>query len=195
VYNNVIKARVQDILNDLNGNRTEGNGPIDPEVMENTAQRVADAYEEMFCGYGQDPKAILARVFDSTTDEMVSVLNIPVFSTCEHHMLPFIGKAHVAYIPDGKIVGISKIPRVIECFARRLQLQERLTNDVADAFMQCVKPKGMGIIITAEHTCMTTRGVNKPGTRTVTSAMRGIFKDDDKTRNEFLELIKIGGGA
>lgn len=188
--NACVRNHIQAILEEMNFG-----GQIDPEVMENTAQRVADAYEELFCGYGQDPKAILARVFDSTTDEMVSVLNIPVFSTCEHHMLPFIGKAHVAYIPDGKIVGISKIPRVIECFARRLQLQERLTNDVADAFMDCVRPKGMGIIITAEHTCMTTRGVNKPGTRTVTSAMRGIFKDDDKTRNEFLELIKIGGGA
>ena len=170
----------------------EQEGDIDPEVMKNTAGRVADAYTEMFCGYGQDPASILSRVFDSETDEMVCVLHIPVFSTCEHHMLPFIGKAHVAYIPNGKIVGISKIPRVIECFARRLQLQERLTNDVAEAFMRHVQPKGMGIIIVAEHTCMTTRGVNKPGTKTVTSAMRGIFKDDDKTRNEFLELIKIG---
>jgi len=188
--NATIRKHVQKILDEL-----AMPGDIDPEVLANTAQRVADAYEEIFCGYGQDPKAILSRVFDSSTDEMVCVLNIPVFSTCEHHMLPFIGKAHVAYIPNGKIVGISKIPRVIECFARRLQLQERLTDDVANAIQTCVKPKGVGVIVIAEHTCMTTRGVNKPGTRTVTSAMRGIFKDDDKTRNEFLELIKIGGGA
>lgn len=186
-FNEIVERKIRDILNEL---ATQAS--VDPEVLENTPSRVADAYEELFCGYGQDPEAILSRVFDSDTDEMVAVIDIPVFSTCEHHMLPFIGMAHVAYIPDGKIVGISKIPRLIECFARRLQLQERLTNDVADAFMRCVKPSGMGIIVIAEHTCMTTRGVNKPGTKTVTSAMRGLFKDDDKTRNEFLELVKLG---
>lgn len=186
-FNEIAERKIRALLDELATQAT-----IDPEVLENTPGRVADAFEELFCGYGQDPDAILARVFDSDTDEMVAVIDIPVFSTCEHHMLPFIGKAHVAYIPDGKIVGISKIPRLIECFARRLQLQERLTNDVADEFMRCIKPKGMGIIVIAEHTCMTTRGVNKPGTKTVTSAMRGLFKEDDKTRNEFLELVKLG---
>jgi GTP cyclohydrolase I len=185
-----IETHIQAVLQEL-ANR----GDVDPEVLENTARRVEDAYAELFCGYGQDPKSILSRVFESKTDEMVCVLSIPVFSTCEHHMLPFIGKAHVAYIPDGKILGISKIPRVIECFARRLQLQERLTDDVANSIQECVQPKGVGVIIIAEHTCMTTRGVNKPGTKTVTSAMRGLFKEDEKTRGEFLSLIKLGEGA
>jgi len=185
-----IETHIQAVLQEL-ANR----GDVDPEVLENTARRVEDAYAELFCGYGQDPKSILSRVFESKTDEMVCVLSIPVFSTCEHHMLPFIGKAHVAYIPDGKILGISKIPRVIECFARRLQLQERLTDDVANSIQECAQPKGVGVIIIAEHTCMTTRGVNKPGTKTVTSAMRGLFKEDEKTRGEFLSLIKLGEGA
>lgn len=185
----VVEHHIQAVLKEL-----ASRGDVDPEVMENTARRVAKSYRELYCGYGQDPKEILSRTFISDASEMVCVLHIPVFSTCEHHMLPFVGKAHVAYIPEGKIVGISKIPRLIECFARRLQLQERLTDDVADALMEHVNPKGVGVVIAAEHLCMTTRGVSKPGTKTVTSAMRGLFREDSKTRNEFFELIKLGSG-
>ena len=161
--------------------------------MENTPNRVRRAMDELYCGYDDDPGEILSRTFESISDEMVIVRGIPLYSMCEHHMLPFIGKAHVGYIPNGRIVGISKIPRLIECFSRRLQLQERVTSQVADSFMEFVQPRGVGVIIVAEHTCMTMRGVNKPGTKTITSAMRGLFKDDDKTRNEFLELIRMGG--
>jgi GTP cyclohydrolase I len=166
---------------------------IDQEARLNTPARVSDAMDELYCGYECDPAEILSRTFESVSDEMVIVRGIPLYSMCEHHMLPFIGKAHVGYIPEGRIVGISKIPRLIECYARRLQLQERLTSDIANAFMEHIKPRGVGVIIVAEHTCMTMRGINKPGTKTITSAMRGMFKDDEKTRNEFLELIKIGG--
>jgi GTP cyclohydrolase I len=147
---------------------------------------------ELYRGYEQSPSTILGRAFKSGSDEMVVVGHVPFFSMCEHHMLPIIGTAHVGYIPDGKILGISKIPRLIECYARRLQLQERMTSDIADAFMEHVKPRGVGVILAAEHTCMTMRGVNKPGSKTVTSAMRGLFKDDPKTRAEFLRLIEEG---
>lgn len=183
-------ASREDIVAELLASITEF---IDPEARENTPARVSDAMVELYCGYECDPAEILSRTFGSVSDEMITVRGIPLYSMCEHHMLPFIGSAHVGYIPDGRIIGISKIPRLIECFARRLQLQERLTSQIADAFMEHVMPRGVGVIISAEHTCMTMRGVNKPGTKTVTSAMRGLFKDDEKTRNEFLELIKIGG--
>lgn len=167
---------------------------IDGEALRNTPGRVHRSFKELYGGYRQDPAAILALTFvRSGVDEMVAVTHVPFFSMCEHHMLPIIGTAHVGYIPDGRIVGISKIPRLIECYSRRLQLQERMTSDIADAFMRHVAPKGVGVIMSAEHTCMTMRGVNKPGSRTVTSAMRGLFKDDPKTRAEFLRLIEEGG--
>ena len=167
-----------------------GEQHVDPEALENTPNRVARAYHELFSGYTADETEILSRVFDDPHDEMVIVKDIPMYSMCEHHMLPFIGKVSIGYIPDGKILGISKLARLVEIYARRLQLQERLTAQVADAIMKHVVPQGVGVVVEAEHTCMTMRGVNKPGTMTVTSAMRGIFKEDDKTRAEFLELIK-----
>jgi GTP cyclohydrolase I len=122
---------------------------------------------------------------------MVVVANIPVCSMCEHHMMPFIGHAHVGYIPDGRLLGVSKVARLVECYSRRLQLQERITSQVADAIMSHLAPKGVGVVIAAEHTCMTTRGVNRPGTRTITSATRGLFRDDEKTRAEFMSLIGV----
>lgn len=163
---------------------------VDPEALENTPNRVARAYHELFSGYAADETEILSRVFDDPHDEMVIVKHIPMYSMCEHHMLPFIGEVSIGYIPDGKILGISKLARLVEIYARRLQLQERLTAQVADSIMEHVVPQGVGVVVEAEHTCMTMRGVNKPGTMTVTSAMRGIFKEDAKTRAEFLGLIK-----
>ena len=163
---------------------------IDPEAVENTPDRVARAYSELFAGYQGDPAEILSRVFEDPHDEMVIVAGIPMFSMCEHHMLPFIGEVHIGYIPDGYLLGISKMARLVEIYARRLQLQERLTSQIADSIMKHVKPKGVAVVVNAEHTCMTMRGVNKPGARTTTSAMRGLFKEDAKSRSEFLELIK-----
>ena len=167
-----------------------GKNNVDPEAMENTPNRVARAYHELFSGYDADVSKVLNRVFNDPHDEMVIVKDIPMYSMCEHHMLPFIGKVSIGYIPDGKILGISKLARLVEIYARRLQLQERLTAQIADSIMQHVMPQGVAVVVEAEHTCMTMRGVNKPGTMTVTSAMRGIFKDDAKTRAEFLGLIK-----
>ena len=163
---------------------------IDSEAVKNTPDRVARAYGELFAGYQGDPAKVLSRVFKDPHDEMVIVSGIPMFSMCEHHMLPFIGEVHIGYIPDGYLLGISKMARLVEIFARRLQLQERLTSQIADSIMEHVKPKGVAVVVSAEHTCMTMRGVNKPGARTTTSAMRGLFKEDAKSRAEFLELIK-----
>lgn len=161
------------------------------EVLENTPRRVARALTETLSGWRQDPEEILSRTFSTDRDDMVVVTSIPVCSMCEHHMMPFTGYAHVGYIPDGKLLGVSKVARLVECYARRLQLQERLTAQVADAIMSHLEPKGVGVIIVAEHTCMTTRGVNRPGTKTVTSAMRGLFRDDEKTRAEFTALLGV----
>ena len=185
VYKEPIERAISHILS--NG---IGVSNVNDEVLSNTPDRVARAYAELFSGYGADVSKILGRVFDDHNDEMVIVKDIPMYSMCEHHMLPFIGVVHIGYIPDGKILGISKFARLVEVFARRLQLQERLTAQVADAIMEHVMPQGVAIVIRAEHTCMTMRGINKPGTQTVTSAMRGIFKEDAKTRAEFLGLIK-----
>jgi len=162
---------------------------IDPEALENTPDRVARAYGELFGGYDQDPAEILSRTFEDSYDEMVIVSPIKFNSMCEHHMLPFVGEAHIGYIPDGKLLGISKLARLTDMYAHRLQLQERLTSQIADSIMTFVEPLGVAVVIRAEHTCMTMRGVNKPGAKTITSVMRGIFKDDAKTRDEFLKLI------
>lgn len=167
-----------------------GSRNVDPEALENTPNRVARAYHELFSGYDADVTEVLSRVFDDPHDEMVIVKDIPMYSMCEHHMLPFIGTVSIGYIPDGKILGLSKLARLVEIYARRLQLQERLTAQIADAIMKHVCPQGVGVVVNAEHTCMTMRGINKPGATTTTSAMRGIFKDDAKTRSEFLGLIK-----
>ncbi len=148
---------------------------------------------ELLRGYSQDPQDILRPTWDHDADDMVLVEGIPFHSLCEHHMLPFHGVAHVAYIPGGRIVGISKIARLVDCYSRRLQIQERLASQVADAIVLYVGARGVAVVIDAEHMCMTMRGVQKPGARTVTSAMRGIFSEDGKARAEFLQLIDAGG--
>jgi len=171
--------------------RWAGDDP-DREGLLETPARVAKAYEEFFEGYTQDPGAILAKTFGDTEgyDEMVTLRDIELHSHCEHHMVPFIGVAHVAYVPAQRVVGISKIARLVECFARRLQIQEKLTQQIADALAETLQPRGVAVVIEAGHQCMTTRGVQKPGTVTVTSAMLGLFRDDPSTRREFLAMIR-----
>ncbi len=160
------------------------------EGVRDTPRRVARMYEEIFYGIDTDPRELLQVSFTEYHDELVLVKDIPLYSMCEHHFLPFYGKAHVAYIPKGgKVVGISKIARVTEVYARRPQLQERLTSQIADCIYDTLKPYGVAVIIEAEHMCMTMRGVNKPGSLTITSAVRGIFETRAQTRNELLSLI------
>jgi len=161
------------------------------EGLQQTPHRVAKMYEDLFVGYYQDPKEILTTQFaEEDHQELVLVKDIPFYSHCEHHMVPFFGKAHVAYIPNGTVVGISKVARLVECFARRLQIQERMTSQIADAIDEVLKPLGVAVVIEAVHLCMTMRGVQKPGTQTLTSAMRGVFKDEADARAEFMSLIK-----
>ncbi|HHX64407.1 MAG TPA: GTP cyclohydrolase I FolE [Chloroflexi bacterium] len=159
------------------------------EGLLRTPERVAAMYKEIFSDIGRDPADILAVGFEEDHQEMVILRNIPFYSMCEHHLLPFHGRAHVGYIPSGRVVGISKIARVVETYARRPQLQERLTSQIADAIMEHVKPWGVGIVIEAEHLCMTMRGIRKPGSVVVTSASRGIFRTRTETRAEFMSLI------
>jgi len=162
----------------------------DREGLLKTPERVTKALKFLTQGYAQDPREILNEaLFTVSYDEMVIIKDIDIFSLCEHHLLPFFGKAHVAYIPDGKVVGLSKIPRLVDMFARRLQVQERLTVEIADAIADQVKPKGVGVVIEAMHFCMIMRGVEKQNSVAVTSCMRGIFHRLE-TRNEFLSLIK-----
>lgn len=160
------------------------------EGLRNTPQRVADMYEEIFSGLAHDPASILSVGFEENHQEMVIVKDIPFYSMCEHHLLPFHGKVHIGYIPSGRVVGISKLARLVEAMARRPQLQERLTAQVADAIMEHVKPQGVGVVIEAEHLCMTMRGVRKPGSIVVTSANRGTFRTRQETRAEFLSLVE-----
>ncbi len=161
------------------------------EGLRRTPHRVAKAYEYLTKGYREDIAAVLnGAVFEEKYNEMVIVRDIDFFSLCEHHMIPFYGKAHVAYIPNGKIVGLSKIPRVVEVFARRLQVQERLTQQIAETLFNVLNPEGVGVVIEARHMCMMMRGVEKQNSLATTSAMLGAFRDDDKTRQEFLALIE-----
>ncbi len=154
-----------------------------------TPKRVAKAFEEICSGYFKDPKEVLNdALFESSNNEMVVVRNIEFYSMCEHHILPFFGRVHVAYIPDKKVVGLSKIPRMVEVFARRLQIQEQLTEQIADAIMDVVKPKGVGVVIHARHMCMEMRGVKTKHSYTSSSALRGIFLEE-KTREEFFNII------
>ncbi len=165
------------------------------EGLLKTPKRVRKAYEFMFGGYTQDAKEILSSaLFTSSNDEMVLIRDIELYSTCEHHLLPIIGHAHVAYIPDGKVVGLSKIPRVVDIFARRMQIQEQLTEQIADAIMQTIKPKGVAVVIQARHMCMEMRGVQKINSTTTSSALRGLFKSDEKTRAEFFSLVNAPAG-
>ena len=160
------------------------------EGLKNTPKRVSKAWEFMCSGYKQDPKKIIqSALFDSTNDEMVVLKDIEFYSQCEHHMLPIIGRAHIAYIPNGKVVGLSKIPRVIDVFARRLQIQEQMTEQIADAINEAINPKGVAVVLDARHMCMEMRGVEKICSTTVTSALRGIFKKEKKTKDEFMSII------
>ena len=156
-----------------------------------TPNRVARMYEELTAGYTMEPeKVINGALFDVDYDEMVVVKDIDFFSLCEHHMLPFNGRAHVAYIPNGKVVGLSKIPRIVEMFARRLQVQERMTTQIADFITEVLQPQGVAVVIEGAHMCMVMRGIKKANATMTTSAMRGTFKDDSKTRAEFMEHIR-----
>ena len=169
-----------------------GEDPDRPGIK-NTPKRIANLYEDIFSGLNTPTEEILKPIEGETHDEMVLLKDIPFYSICEHHLLPFIGKAHVAYVPSkGKIVGLSKLARAAEIFAKRPQVQERLTAQLADMIMDKLKPKGAMVIVDAEHLCMSMRGVKKPGTKTVTSAVRGIFRTKESTRMELLELIKRG---
>ena len=160
------------------------------EGLLKTPSRVAKAWEFLTEGYHEDPAAILNKaLFTSSNDEMVVVRDIEFYSTCEHHMLPIIGRAHVAYIPDGKVVGLSKIPRIVNVFARRLQIQEQMTEQIADAISNSINPKGVAVVIHARHMCMEMRGVQKINSTTVSSALRGLFKSDQRTRSEFYNII------
>lgn len=159
------------------------------EGLIETPRRIADMYAEVFEGLHTDPAEYLKVGFDVAHDEMVILRNIPFYSMCEHHFLPFHGEAHVGYVPDGRVVGISKLARVVEGFARRPQIQEVLTGQVADTIMDVVKPDGVAVVIEAEHLCMTMRGIKKPGSRMVTSATRGLFRQSPITRSEFLSLV------
>ena len=168
--------------------RRLGDDP-DREGMKKTPARVADAMRFLTKGYGQTPEAVLGdALFEETHQSMVLVKDIEVYSLCEHHLLPFFGKAHVAYVPNGRIMGLSKIPRLVEVFARRFQVQERLTEQVAQALWDTTKPQGVAVVIEAYHLCMMMRGVEKQNSKTITSAMRGIFLEDHRTRDEFLRL-------
>jgi GTP cyclohydrolase IA len=159
------------------------------EGLIETPERIGRLYAELFSGLAQDPLDVLRRSFDEEHKEMVILKDIPFYSLCEHHFLPFHGSAHVGYVPEGRIVGVSKLARVVDILARRPQLQERLTSQVADAIMEGLHPDGVAVVIEAEHLCMTMRGVQKPGARMITSAIRGGFRRRGVTRSEFLSLV------
>ncbi|WP_456930793.1 GTP cyclohydrolase I FolE [Geodermatophilus sp. SYSU D00079] len=167
-----------------------GEDPDRPGLRD-TPGRVARAYAETFAGLWQDPADVLATTFDEDHDEMVLVKDIPMYSTCEHHLVPFHGVAHIGYIPgeDGKVTGLSKLARLVEVYARRPQVQERMTSQIADALADVLKPRGVLVVIEAEHLCMAMRGIRKPGSTTVTSAVRGIFRDNPATRSEAMSLV------
>ena len=177
-----VKAAVTELLQAVGEDPTR-------EGLLDTPRRMAEMYAEIFSGMAIDPAEYLKVGFEVAHDEMVILRNIPFYSMCEHHFLPFHGEAHVGYVPDGRVVGISKLARVVEGFARRPQIQEQLTSQVAEAIMETLKPDGVAVVIEAEHLCMTMRCVRKPGSRMVTSAMRGDFRASSVTRAEFLSLV------
>lgn len=184
-----IEDAVRDILT------TVGEDP-QREGLQRTPERVARMYDELLAGYHVDPVALVNEaLFDVEYDEMIVVKDIEFFSLCEHHMLPFYGRAHVAYIPSEKVIGLSKIPRIVEMFARRLQVQERMTQEIAALIQQILEPQGVGVVVEGAHMCSMMRGVKKEGARMVTSAMLGNFKDNPKTRNEFMEHLRRTGST
>ncbi|GAB3339589.1 GTP cyclohydrolase I FolE [Marilutibacter aestuarii] len=166
------------------------------EGLADTPKRVVKAYSDWFSGYETDPAEYLKRTFEEVEgyDEMIVLRDIEFESHCEHHMAPIIGKAHVGYLPDGKVVGISKLARVVESFARRLQVQEKMTAQIAQVIQDVLQPRGVGVVIVGAHECMTTRGVHKRGVSMITSKMLGSFRDDARTRAEFLQFIDVGPG-
>ncbi len=164
------------------------------EGLKATPRRVANMYAELLEGMQHEPSEHLRSIFHEKYDEVVLLRDIPFFSICEHHMMPFIGTANVAYLPDGKVLGVSKIARIVDCFAKRLQVQERLTAQVADFLMDNLKPKGVAVVIEASHSCMTIRGIRKPSSEMVTSALRGLFKTDPRSRAEVLGLMHKNRG-
>lgn len=176
--------------------RWAGDDPAREGLLD-TPKRVASAYEEFFAGYALDPEDLLRRTFEEVEgyDEMVLLRDIRLESHCEHHMVPILGVAHVAYLPDNRVVGISKLARVVEAYARRLQIQETMTAQIANAIDSVLQPKGVAVVIEAAHQCMTTRGIHKPGVTMVTSRMLGAFRDSSDTRREFLSMIRSGGGG
>ena len=163
---------------------------VNREGLLDTPDRAARMYEEIFAGLEQDAKEPLSRTFHAKDNEMVVEKDIIFYSTCEHHLMPFYGKAHVAYIPDGKVVGLSKLARTVEVYAKRPQLQEQLTAQIADALMEYLNPKGAIVMIEAEHMCMTMRGVKKPGSKTVTFVTRGVFEENDRLQQQFFQLVR-----
>lgn len=171
--------------------RWAGENP-DREGLVDTPKRVVKAYEEMFSGYSLSPEQILGTVFDEVSgyNEPVLVRDIPFYSHCEHHMVPIIGKAHIAYLPDGRVVGLSKIPRVVDVFAKRLQTQESITAQIADALQEFLKPRGVAVLIEAEHMCMAMRGVKKQGSTTITATYRGFYKDNIEAQASFLKMVR-----
>ena len=183
----VEKLQIEDLVRELL--LAVGEDP-QREGLIKTPQRVAEMYAELTSGYRTSPEELInGAIFTVKYDEMVLIKDITFYSLCEHHILPFFGKAHVGYIPDGRVIGFSKIPRIVDLFAHRLQLQERMTEQVADFLMEALHPQGVGVVIEGFHLCMAMRGVRKQDARLVTSAMKGIFRRDARTRAEFLELI------
>jgi GTP cyclohydrolase I len=162
---------------------------VEREGLKKTPERVARTYNELLGGMQEKPERHLRSVFTENYEEIVLLREIPFYSICEHHLMPFIGQAHVAYLPSGRILGISKLARIVDCFARRLQSQERLTYQIADFIMNKLKPQGVAVVLEASHSCMTIRGIKKPGSVMVTSALRGIFKRDPKSRSEIMSLM------
>lgn len=163
---------------------------LEREGLLETPDRIARMYEEIFEGLGKDAKEILEKTFTVESNDLVLEKDITYFSMCEHHLVPFYGKAHIAYIPNGKVAGLSKLARTVELYAKKPQLQERLTTEIADAIMKYLDAKGVMVVIEGEHTCMTMRGVKKPGTKTLTTTYRGVFKEDYNLRREVMDLIK-----
>ena len=169
----------------------------DREGLQGTPGRVVRAYEEFFAGYREDPVALLATTFDETADydELIVLRDIRLESHCEHHIVPILGKVHIGYLPDRRVVGISKLARLVEVFARRMQIQETLTSQIADTLEKVLKPKGVAVVIEAAHQCMTTRGIRKPGVSMVTSRMLGALRSDARARQEFLAMIAVSSGS
>ena len=166
------------------------------EGLLDTPRRVAEAYGDWFSGYQDDPRAYLERTFEEVAgyDEMIVLRDIEYESHCEHHMAPIIGRAHVGYLPDGKVVGISKLARVVDVYARRFQVQEKMTAQIANCIQRALQPRGVGVVVEGAHECMTTRGIHKRGVSMVTSKMLGSFREDARTRSEFLQFIDVGPG-